>query len=156
MDEWMNGWMDGWMTTRERPTLCSTLSFLMNVSNTGHDGFPERQHDRFTYLLFLQIAQMCSICMRCSAAAEVHVIRPQAGAAAGRVKGVGLEPAAVVVFNRRRHVDPLLSSAGWLDILKQSLIDGHGIISQEAPGTVHQHFNNIDDKPNNLGLNMWN
>lgn len=39
---------------------------------------------------------------------------PQAGAAAGGVKGVGLELVAVVVLSRGRHVEPaesLLSSA---------------------------------------------
>lgn len=34
------------------------------------------------------------------------MIRPQAAAAAGRVKGVGLELSAIVVDSRGRHVEP--------------------------------------------------
>lgn len=34
------------------------------------------------------------------------MIRPQAGAAAGRVKGVGLEPSTIIVGSRGRHVEP--------------------------------------------------
>lgn len=48
--------------------------------------------------------------------AEMHMIRPQAGAAAGGVEGVGPELTAVVVLSRGRHVDPAdspLSSAGF-------------------------------------------
>lgn len=47
------------------------------------------------------------------------MIRPQAAAAAGRVKGVGLELAAVIVLSRGRHVDPAESALssevlGWV------------------------------------------
>lgn len=51
------------------------------------------------------------------------MIRPQAAAAAGRVKGVGLELTAVIVLSRGRHVDApesALSSAvaGYPQALK--------------------------------------
>jgi len=43
------------------------------------------------------------------------VIWPQACTASGKVKGVGLELTAIVVFTRRRHVDHALLTAacGW-------------------------------------------
>lgn len=48
--------------------------------------------------------------VRAAVDAEVHVIRPQAGAAAGRVKGVGLELSAIIVDSRGRHVEPFESA----------------------------------------------
>lgn len=44
-------------------------------------------------------------------APQVHVMRPQAAAAAGRVKGVGLEPVTVIVLSRGRHDDPVVISS---------------------------------------------
>lgn len=60
--------------------------------------------DLCTYPL-LWTVMLCT-CGSCAVAAEVHMSWPQAGAAAGGIKGVGLELVAVVVLSRGRHVNP--------------------------------------------------
>lgn len=68
--------------------------------------FAKLLNDLCTYPLLRTILLWSSS----SVAAEVHMIRPQAGAAAGGVKGVGLELTAIIVHSRGRHVDPAESA----------------------------------------------
>lgn len=80
--------------------------------NTCPDSFTELLNDLCTHPLFWTVL----LCSSSGVAAEVHMIWPQARAAAGGVKSVGLELTAVIVLSGGRHVDPtdsLLSSVAF-------------------------------------------
>lgn len=105
--------------------------FLLNPSLLRTDAtvFTELQNNSFTHRV-IELIRFCRVNMRCTDAAEVHVTRPQAGAAAGGVKGVGLKPAAIKVLDWRRHAELSSEPNGWL-VLNHPLTDQQDVLSQE-------------------------
>lgn len=106
----------------------NAFSFNPSVLRTDATVFTELRNNSFTHHVN-ELPPLCSV------AAEVHVTGPQAGAAAGGVKGVGLELPAIKVLDGRRHAELSSEPEGWsvshILVPIHSLADQLDVISLE-------------------------